>query len=336
MRPFVPVKAFRNTHIQSILASVKLRRPLVKRRAADMLRHSREIIVDCGGDVRLKGYYSPHPDGPRDLVILIHGWEGSSDSMYLLSSGGHFFNLGFDVFRLNMRDHGDSHHLNRELFNSCRLDEVLAAVKRVQADYSRGMKTFLCGFSLGGNFALRIAAKAGDAGLELEKVAAVCPVIHPPSTLVALEQGFFLYRTYFIRKWKKSLMKKQAIFPETYHFNDPSIFKTLTVMTDFFVDRYTEFDGLDTYLNGYSLTGDVLGSLTIPTRIFSSSDDPVIPCQDLEKIARPGCLTVTVIPHGGHCGFITGPSLKSWMDERLGEWFTCGSPDEPACSPGDL
>ena len=34
---------------------------------------------------------------------------------------------GFDVFRLNLRDHGTSHHLNPELFHSNRISEVVGA-----------------------------------------------------------------------------------------------------------------------------------------------------------------------------------------------------------------
>jgi predicted alpha/beta-fold hydrolase len=294
MNPFKPARVFQNPHIQSIAASVKLRKPFVKRKAAPMLAASREVIVDGGNGVRLQGFHSPHPDGPRDLAILLHGWEGSHDSVYLLSLAGYLFNRGYDVFRLNMRDHGTSHHLNRELFHSCRLSEVLHGVQQVSTHYANGGKTFLCGFSLGGNFTLRIATKAPEAGLKLDKAVAVCPVLHPPSTLLALNKGWPVYNLYFIRKWKKSLLKKQALFPDIYDFNDPSIYKDLTLMTDYFVDRYTEYPDLGTYLNGYSLLGDVLKPLTVPAHIILSQDDPVVPFSDIERIARPESLTVTL------------------------------------------
>jgi predicted alpha/beta-fold hydrolase len=34
---------------------------------------------------------------------------------------------GFATFRLNFRDHGDTHHLNPGLFHSNRIDEVVRA-----------------------------------------------------------------------------------------------------------------------------------------------------------------------------------------------------------------
>lgn len=116
-------------------------------------------------------------------------------------------------------------------------------------------------------------------------------------------------------------MKKKALFPDTYDFADPAIFKSLASMTNYFVTRYTEFPDMTTYLNGYSLVGDVLKSLTIPAHIISSMDDPVIPPGDLERIARPESLKITLVPYGGHCGFITGPRMKSWVDWSLATWF---------------
>jgi predicted alpha/beta-fold hydrolase len=322
MKPFAPKGVFRNRHIQSIAASFKIRRPAVKKKARAMLEQSRETILDCGNGVRLQGFHSKQTSVSRGLVILIHGWEGSSDSLYILSAGSHLYNLCFDIFRLNMRDHGTSHYLNKELFHSCRLDEVLAAVKVIQKDFANGGKVFLCGFSLGGNFALRIGAKASEHGLDLQHIVAVCPLIHPPATMNALENGFFIYKKYFIRKWKKSLLVKQALFPDTYNFKDRSIFKSLTHMTAYFVENYTEYPNLDTYLNGYSITGDVLRHLTIPTSIISTRDDPVIPIEGLDTIAKSPSLSVTVTPFGGHCGFVPGPRMRSWVDKWLGEQFT--------------
>lgn len=322
MDSFKPPRALRNRHVQSIAASIKLRRPFVKRRAAAMLRRSVETTVDGGDGVRLQGFHSAHGDRPRDLAILLHGWEGSSDSVYLLSLAGFLFDRGYDVFRLNLRDHGDSHHLNRGLFNSCRLDEVLVAVKNIRDSYAQDRNAFLCGFSLGGNFALRVAARAPSAGLDLARVIAVCPVLHPLSTLDVLEKSRILYSPYFIRKWRKSLLKKQALFPDTYDFKDPSVFRNLTVMTDYFVDRYTEYSDLETYLNGYSLTGDRLENLTVPAHILSSMDDPVIPYTDLSRIARPPALSVTLTRFGGHCGFIQNLSMKSWVNEKIAEWMS--------------
>ena len=103
---------------------------------------------------------------PRALAILLHGWEGSAQSSYILHTGARLLAEGCDVFRLNFRDHGKTHHLNAGLFHSCRIDEVVGAVGEVAKRFPE-RPLIIGGFSLGGNFALRVALRAPAAGIPL-------------------------------------------------------------------------------------------------------------------------------------------------------------------------
>lgn len=333
---FEPPRLLRNAHLQSIVGSLGLRDRQLRRVAARMLAASRDVVLELGS-VRLLGCYSPQTPRParraeapdaspsviaglragtgRGLVIVLHGWEGSASSPYVVALAGRAFEAGFDVFRLNFRDHGGTAALNEELFHSCRLDEVVAAVNEIARRYA-APRVFLVGFSLGGNFALRVAA-SGAADAALTKVVAVCPVLRPASTMRALEEGLWLYREHFLRRWRKSLAAKAAAFPHLYDFGDLRRFKTLTETTDFFVRRYTAFADLDAYLEGYTLTGHVLERLAVPAWLIAARDDPVIPSRDLASIARPDPLQVTLAPRGGHCGFLENFRLESWLDRAV-------------------
>lgn len=315
MTSFRPPRLLRGPHAQSVLASLPLRRPLVARRTRRFLGQSRREILDCGAGVRLLAEHTePATGAATGTVVLIHGWEGSTQSMYMLSAGARLWQAGFRVVRLNLRDHGDSQHLNRELFHSCRIEEVLGAVRGIQRRFP-GERLLVAGFSLGGNFALRVAASARAAGLALERVAAVCPVLDPRETLDALDRGLPVYRGYFIRRWRRSLERKRVAFPEYYDFGELSRFRTLRAMTDFFVRHYTEYPDLDAYLGGYALTGQRLESLEVPAVVLLAEDDPVIPIRGLDRVARPPTLEVTRSRFGGHCGFLADLRLRSWADE---------------------
>jgi len=284
--------------------------------ADELLGSAREEVLDCGDGVRLQGFMSARGTSERALVVLLHGWEGSAHSSYVLSCGIRLLAAGFSVFRLNLRDHGNTKSLNEGLFHSCRIDEVVRAVSRIrQATQARYFA--VVGQSLGGNFALRVAAKAGSTGLELDRVIAVCPVLKPHSTMRALDAGFWVYRRYFLERWRRSLVEKAAAFPHLYEFGDLRRFDTLTEMTRFFVERYTEFDNLDQYLSGYAVTGDVLKELAVPSRIILAADDPVIPVDDLDQICKTGALEITLAPHGGHCGFVDEPFGPTWVDREI-------------------
>ncbi|HYM35116.1 MAG TPA: hypothetical protein VET48_06930, partial [Steroidobacteraceae bacterium] len=98
---FAPPVWLRNAHLQSILPSMKWRRFMISSRTHTMLSVASEHILDCGDGVRLMGFHSSRAGSARPLVVLMHGWEGSADSLYVLSLGSYLFGKGFDIFRLN-------------------------------------------------------------------------------------------------------------------------------------------------------------------------------------------------------------------------------------------
>jgi predicted alpha/beta-fold hydrolase len=322
---FVPPRRLRHHHLQSIYPSLPLRRRGVERRCAPLLRASREVLVDCGDGVRLLAHLATQetygrPPADR-LAVLIHGWEGSANSLYLLSLGQALLDAGYDVVRLNLRDHGDSHHLNLEIFHSCRIAEVVGAVKSLQLMHP-GKRLCLAGFSLGGNFCLRVGTHAASVGIDVSRIVAICPVLDPEHTLERLESGWALYRGYFVWKWRRSLRKKQNAWPAQYDsLVDILRLDNLTDMTDQLAVRYGGFASLQDYLRGYSIVGPVLQSLDaspgMKVRIVSAADDPIIPASDLDRIARARNLEVTLTSFGGHCGFYDGAVGPSWVEREV-------------------
>jgi uncharacterized protein len=321
---FTPPPGLRSPHVQSGLARVGLRRIRVRAAARELLQASEDLIADVGDGVRLLVHHTPPRQPAADRVaVLLHGWEGSAMATYILSVSMRLWAEGFRIVRINMRDHGPSHHLNEAIFHSCRLDEVSNAVGWVQDRYP-DERIALIGSSLGGNFALRIAARAGEAGLDIERVVAVCPVLEPEETMHALDQGLPIYQKYFMYRWRQSLERKKAAFPKLYDFTRLERFRNLQEMTDYFVRHYTEFADLETYLHGYSLTGERLRNLKVPSTMLLAEDDPVIPVGALARVARSEALSIETTVHGGHCGFISDFSLNSWADGYIVEHLTDG------------
>ncbi len=320
MAEFAPPFWLRSKHLQSIFPSLPLRRRGIERRAVPLLASSVEHILDCGDGVRLMGLHSAHTrrgHAPAsELVVLHHGWEGSADSLYIVALGQYLFERGYDVFRLNLRDHGPTHHLNRELFHSCRLPEVVGAVHRIQTLFP-DQQLSLVGFSLGGNFALRVGARAAAADIRLRRIIAISPVLEPAVTLEALERGAAIYRRYFLWKWTRSLLKKQLAWPQLYDFDEMLRTPTLTFMTDYLVRKYSEFSDLQSYLHGYAIVRGALESLEVPARIIIAEDDPIIPAGDLARLPRLPNLRVHRTRHGGHCGFFENLRGESWIARQV-------------------
>jgi predicted alpha/beta-fold hydrolase len=316
---FSPPRWLRNRHVQSIYASLPLRRLQVQRAARGFAAVSQPLVVDCGEGVRLLALQASQPEnrpGPRELAILLHGWEGSANSLYVTSLGQTLYARGLDVVRLNLRDHGGSHDLNPELFHSCRIDEVVGAVRRLHELHPRH-RLSVAGFSLGGNFALRVAVRARRAQIDLAQAVAVCPVLDPAHTLAALEHGWSLYSRYFIGAWRRSLRRKHAAWPGRFHFDEMLRIDSLTEMTAQLVRRYTDYRDLDEYLRGYALVDGALAHLHVPSRLIAANDDPIIPAADLDRLSRTPALTLTRTPFGGHCGYYDGQTGARWLERTI-------------------
>jgi hypothetical protein len=316
---FRPRRWLRGPHLQTILSSLPPRRPRVERRAIPVRAASVERLIESGDGVTLQAFHaSPGKSGRepgKRLAVLLHGWEGSADSTYVLSMAQTLFAQGFEVVRLNLRDHGATHHLNRELFHSCRLPEVVGAVRTLAQQFA-GLPMVLAGFSLGGNFMLRVAADREARDLRIERVIAVSPVLDPAVTMTTLERGFPLYHHYFVRKWSRSLAKKQLSWPDHYDFEELLRTRSLREMTRQLVLRHTEYPSLDDYLAGYAITGDRLTTLAAPATLLTSLDDPIIASQDLARLARTPHLDIVTTAHGGHCGFLENLGDNNWIDAQ--------------------
>ena len=314
----------RSPHLQSLISTSPLRRA----RGALLLRRSGAVskpyIVDGGDGVRLEGVHSRLPGvEPRGLALLLHGWEGSAESSYMRLTAAHLLGAGFEVFRLNFRDHGDTHHLNQALFHSNRIDEVINAAadvaNRFLAGSSRPM--VVAGYSLGGNFALRLALRAPAAGLPLARVAAVCPLLDPGVTMTRMEQGLPFYIRYFEQSWRASLRRKRDRFPQYYDFDDRVLKLEMRELTRWMVERHTDFDTLDDYFNGYAVAGDRLAGLQVPVDLLTAEDDPVIPVEEFHALQLPDTALIEIARWGGHCGFLETPKLdgyaERWVAARL-------------------
>jgi len=315
-----PPRLLRSAHLQSVLASSGVRRLLFRRRLSRLERGARPYLLDCGEGVRLLGVHTAQTarSHARGLVVLLHGWEGSVQSSYLLHTGSRLLAEGYDVFRLNFRDHGDTHHLNRELFHSCRIGEVVGAVGEIARMFPT-LPLAVAGFSLGGNFALRVALRAPAAGIPLDYALAVCPAISPSGSMNAIERAPWFYEAYFLRKWRRSLGLKQRAFPDPPLFAPEDMRGNLRELTRSLVLRHTGFGSLEAYFDGYSVAGDRLAPLTVRTSILTSVDDPIIPVEDFRKLQLPGCVELDIAPAGGHCGFIRDLSLRSWTEDYIAE-----------------
>jgi len=317
MSNYSPPRMFRNGHRNTIAASSLLRKAYSQRVSSDFRKQSESITLSLADDIQLQGFVNTHKSTqPKPLVMILHGWLGCADSLYLLPLASTLFKQGFNIFRLNFRDHGGTEHLNRELFHSCRLNEVLDATQEIQNTISHS-KFYIVGFSLGGNFALRIGAQAENKNLSIDKIISVCPVMDAANALNETESMLKIYTEYYLRRWKNILKIKHKYFPESYDIDTINSQRSLTAMTEHLLLQYTEFDSVKNYLQSYSITGDCLKTLTIDSDVYIAEDDPIIPAKDQKHLQASKFLHTHATNFGGHCGYLNGFFNTSWIEEQI-------------------
>ena len=312
-KPFKPPFWLKPSFVQTALASFKYR----KRGKNAMVDAAVPKLLHCEDDVRLMGSYSRNPQN-KALVIFLHGWEGSQDSTYVVACGRRMYDQGASVFRMNYRDHGDTHALNEGIFLSTNFNEVFDAVKQA-AELADGAPVYIVGYSLGGNFALRIARSLRDLTIKnLNHIFAISPVVDPWAAAPMVDVNP-MYRRYFLKKWTASLRKKEAIFPELYDFEPSLKMKRVLAITEDVIPTYSDYPDMESYFNAYRVDPHDLKTCPVPISIVTAADDGIIPPDDILKLDLNDNARRIIHDHGGHNGFFQSLTGPTWYDDYISD-----------------
>jgi len=325
---FNPASYLRSAHLQTVLASRIAR---TSQLTSENFEAAAETLTLTSRDaVLLQALVNEQPAGSptAPLIILLHGWLGCATSTYVRRCAAVLYEQGFHVARLQLRDHGDTAHLNEALFHSARLNEVLDACNALAERFADSSTEpglgGIAGFSLGGNFTLRLAG-SNQLHPHFRRCIAICPAVNPTTAAVAIDAGWFGYRWYFVRRWQKALEAKANAFPQLYDFSPARSMSTVAELTDYFVERYTEFATAAEYYRNYQVEAEMLMQTKHEVTILAAADDPVIPIADIRALAAASSnadvFQYIETPNGGHCGFINnlcGSSpVASWIAAKL-------------------
>ena len=317
LHDFTPAVGLTNPNLQTIFSSA-IRKIIIPRTEADFLKAGQEEIINLG-NVRLQiERDKPANKEPLGLIMIIPGWLGHSKSSYVVSLAKKLVDSRFEVVRITLRDHGETCHLNSGLFHSAETQEVVDLIKKLADDFkvshpNQGgdLTTGLVGFSMGGNFALRVAREMPSV-----RTLAISPSLSPHKTIQKIENSQ-IYRPYFINKWRKIFRDKQRHFPDLYDFSYAMKQKSIITLTKHFIGEFTSFESVDSYCDAYDLCGSRLEG--VKAHILASLDDPVVPTSDVDEL--PASVTRKMTKRGGHTAFIENWALESWSDSYAERFF---------------
>jgi hypothetical protein len=256
-----------------------------------------QVLADC--------HWQANPPAHPSIVVL-HGLEGSSQSHYVRGVADKAFSRGFNVVRLNQRNCGGTEHLSEGLYHSGLTSDVKAVLEEL-ATADRLERLAVCGYSLGGNLALKLAGDFGDRPPAwLRAVCAVSPTLELGACMDLMERlENRLYEWNFMYGLRGRIRRKARLFPDRYDVSRLWRVRTIRAFDDRFTAPHNGYANADDYYYR-AASMRVVDRIRLPTLIISAEDDPFIPVAPLRdpRVAGNPCITVVITPHGGHCGFL--------------------------------
>ena len=322
---FVPAWFLRGPHAQSIWGRlVRPRRRVALRREVLQTPDGDELVVDHLDAVSAKAHF-----------ILLHGLEGSTNSVYIQGTLAAIAARGQAATAINFRSCARdprqlSHMLpnRRPRFYHSGETEDFDFVVRTMSARMPDTPLLAFGASLGGNATLKWLGE--HPGQKLITAAATLSV---PYDLGAgakyMEQGagpFYVSR--FLRTLKKKVQRVVEEFPETGKILDVDRIMKARSFREFDDSATAPLHGFkdadDYYTRSSSL--QYLSRITTPTLCISADDDPFLPRDVLDRAKSSASPSVEfrITRGGGHVGFISGAApwrLLYWAEEVAVDWL---------------
>ncbi len=307
----------RNPHAQSIWGH------LVRPRRAAMLH--REILCTPDDDDLIVD----HLDGRGIRFILLHGLEGSSNSVYIQGLlqilGARGCAASVMHFRSCARDPRNLTRMlmNRRprLYHSGDTDDLDFLVRRLSSD----LPLAAIGVSLGGNALLKWLGEHPKQNA-LRAVATMSVPYDLGAGARHLERGI---GPFYVARFLRTMKPKTRSVVE--RFGVP-----LDLPAAMRARSFVEFDNASTApLHGFRDADDYyarassigfLGQITTPALCISAEDDPFLPSSVLDRAraAASSSIEFRIPSHGGHTGFVAGrwPWMPEyWAEELMVQWL---------------
>ena len=243
--------------------------------------------------------------GGKNLVIVLHGLEGSSQSQYARGISVYFNGQKCDALAVNHRGCSEENNLRPHSYHMGATDDL-----RFIIDYliknENYEKIWLVGFSLGGNITLKYLGEESENLPEVVKGAAVfsVPIDIPSANEEIRKRKNTLYLSKFLETMKAKAQDKMVRLPEEF-----PVYKTFNPKT------FNEFDEMITApVHGFDSAEDYwiksssirfIPDIKIPTLLVNAQDDTFLSekCYPIELAKQHPFFYFEMPKYGGHCGF---------------------------------
>lgn len=306
--------------------------------------YRRERWATPDGDfVDVDFLHGPPAEGPRPLLVLFHGLEGSSRSHYAEAFADVARRRGWRFAVPHFRGCSGVINQGPRAYHSGDHEEIGWMLQRLaERQQQHGTApVWAVGVSLGGNALMRWAGEAGrSAARAVAAVASVSAPLDLAASGAAIGRGFNrqVYTRIFLRTMVPKALAKLDQFPGLFDRRALLAARDLHAFDDVFTAPLHGFADADDYWRRASAK-PVLPDIRVPALVLNALNDPFVPAASLPAPHRhrAGASYVTLWQpqEGGHVGFPAGafPGHVRRMPEAVADWLAAQGSAAYAATP---
>lgn len=260
--------------------------------------------------------------GYKNLVVLSHGLEGSSERQYIQGAAKLFSQNSWDVLAWNCRSCSGEMNRTARLYHHGDVEDIGTVINHAVAQ-QKYENIILVGFSMGGAMSLNYLGKNGENIPEQVKagVAFSTPCDLKEGAEILNIRSNAIYRKRFLRNLKKKILIKEKEFPGLVDLNKLKEIKEWRDFDEHFsapLNNYKNAD--DFYFN--SSAKNFMHNIKIPTLLVNADNDPILTpaCTPLDIAKSNSNIFIEQPNQGGHCGFMLPNQEFAWSEIRALEF----------------
>jgi len=300
-----------NGHLQTII-------PGVFRKVKNVSYQRERLELDDGDFLDLDWIFNES----KNLVILSHGLEGSSDRQYILGAAKLFSQNNWDVLAWNCRSCSGEMNRTERLYHHGDVEDIGTVITHASQrnDYAN---VLLIGYSMGGAMTLNYLGKNGKNIPSNIKGATAF------STPCDLKEGAdilnktsnIVYRKRFLNNLKRKIIFKEKEFPGRVDLKKLEEIKVWRDFDEHFSAPLNNYKNADEFYYNSSAR-NFMKNIQVPTLLVNALNDPILTpgCSphDIAKINTN--ITIENPKLGGHCGFMIKGEEFAWSEHRALEF----------------
>lgn len=300
-----------NGHVQTIMPSLT--------RKVEGVHYERERFDLSDGDFVDLDWVT---NNSKNLLLLTHGLEGSSERYYMKGMAKWFSDRNWDVLAWNCRSCSGEMNRSLRLYNHGEIGDIGEVIEHA-IQVKNYEKIVLVGFSMGGSISMKYLGVHGkNLPAPVKAGIAFSSPVDLVSSIKVLEHfDNKMYKKYFLKNLGPKMKIKAEQHPDILDFSNFKKVKVWRDFDDYFSVPINGYDNAEAFYYQASAK-NFMANIQVPALLVNAQNDPILTpeCSPVELFENHPYLYLETPRYGGHVGFSVKGKDYAWSEYRAWEF----------------